>query len=289
MEKSMPTNKSKKSLFMCFKPVVGVDDSFKHSRKRSKGNVTDPVLAYLAVADEDGVVLSSAAEVGRKECRSHRKKIGRDRWQALRAAMKEKAMVKKIINRWKTKKDNWSMSSRSNSSNSSNLEGEVGKISNPQCKTTRRTNSNVSSTFGSSSGIFTSSSSLSSTSSSRTTDLASGSSSHEIYSPKPSIPLNGTKQKQCGGVEDYLKRKGNYGSNTALFMLLISLLILIMWGKFSAILFTSIWFYLVPPSRRRPCNEGVSCGGESECDSVQYKKKIIMEGLLERSHSRVSL
>lgn len=84
---SAPANKGKKSLFTCFKSSVGIDDETSKSARRSKGDATnDPVLAYLAVADEDGVVLSSAAEDGWEECRSRRRKRGRDRCHVLRAA-----------------------------------------------------------------------------------------------------------------------------------------------------------------------------------------------------------
>lgn len=183
--------------------------------------------------------------------------------------------IKKIIRKWRTRKETMS---RSNS----HTETKIIRKQN----TTRRTNSNASSTLGgnSSSAIFTPSSSLSSTSSSPSrADHVSGSSSHEINSP----PLNGTSKQNS--VEDRRKRK--CGSDKALCLLLIvSLLVLILWGKFFAILCTSVWFYLLPLSRRRKCKGEVSCVEESnEFDSVQYKKKVIMEGMLERKHSRVSL
>lgn len=202
--------------------------------------------------------------------------------------------MKKIICRWRTNKKN------SLSRSSTKLEAETGG----KHKTTSRIDSNVSSTnFGSYSAFSTSSSNLlsSSSSSSSRADYVSGiSSSHDINS-SPIVPTlnNGTdhvstkQNKQNSSVEDR-RGKGNHsGSNMALCMLLISLLVLILWGKFVAILCTSIWFYLMPPiGRRRPCNNYEEGGSESEFDefdSVQYKKKIVMEGLLERSHSRVSL
>ncbi|GAU42481.1 hypothetical protein TSUD_100930 [Trifolium subterraneum] len=49
---------------------------------------------------------------------------------------------------------------------------------------------------------------------------------------------------------------------------------------------SSIGFDFV--GQRRKC-KGVGSYKESEFDSIQYKKKIIMEGILERSHSRASL
>lgn len=98
---SAPINKgnnNKKSLFTCFKPDMGVDDdedSFKHARKRQKGNATpDPVLAYLSSADEDGVVVSSAAEeVEGEKCSNRRRKKGKGTWHSLRKALNDTALV----------------------------------------------------------------------------------------------------------------------------------------------------------------------------------------------------
>ena len=79
-------------------------------------------------------------------------------------------------------------------------------------------------------------------------------------------------------------RKGcyTYGSNNMIVCLfLTSLLVLVLYGKFCAILCTSIGFFVVSPRRRWARNEGCVCE-ETEFDSVQYKKKIIMEGMLDR-------
>lgn len=97
---SAPINKgnNKKSLFTCFKPDTGVDDdedTFKPARKRQKGNATpDPVLAYLSSADEDGVVVSSAAgEVEGEECGNRRRKKGRGTWHSLKKTLNDTALV----------------------------------------------------------------------------------------------------------------------------------------------------------------------------------------------------
>ncbi|XP_045802828.1 uncharacterized protein At5g23160-like [Trifolium pratense] len=248
------------------------DRNFKPQR-RKKGGTADPVLAYLAAADEDGVVLSSMAK---EECGSRRRKKGRDAWHALRKAFYDTSLMKKILRIKKTKKDS---TSRSNS----NTESEtINKL-----KSTRRTisNSNTSSNIANSPSLFSTTSSLNSTTSSYH-DHMSNSSSHEVNNiPKPP-PLKGTNcsvSKKSSFLEDKTKRY------IALCMLwIISLLVLILWGKFFAILCTSIWFYFVPFRQRRKF-KGVGSYRESEFDSVRYKKKIIMEGILERSHSRASL
>lgn len=151
-------------------------------------------------------------------------------------------------------------------SSKSNLEGESDKIPNTECKITHRTNSNTSITSSSSSSP----------------ETQARSSSSELYPQPRSLLTNDgigvTKQKQDVGDS----RKGYYGSNMVVCLPLItSLVVLILWGKFCAILCTSIGFFVVPPRRGKPCHEGTHFG-ENEFDSVQYKKKIIMEGLLER-------
>ncbi|KAF7836786.1 uncharacterized protein G2W53_011645 [Senna tora] len=59
---------------------------------------------------------------------------------------------------------------------------------------------------------------------------------------------------------------------------------------FFAILCTSLWFYLIP-RRKRLCDRaaGDDRVAADEFDSVEYKKKIIMKGLLQRNHSRLSM
>lgn len=155
-------------------------------------------------------------------------------------------------------------------------------------KTTCRTNSNTSLNNIGSSTMFSSTSSLNSITSSHP-DHMPNSSSLEINNIQKPPPLNGTNgasKKISSVVED--RRKGNI----ALCMLcIINLLVLILWGKLFAILCTLIWLCFVPYHLIWKGKEGVSSSSykESEFDSVQYKKKIMMERILERSHDRDSL
>lgn len=154
-----------------------------------------------------------------------------------------------------------------------NLEETSPNISTPKCKITRRTTSTLSSE-----PIITSSSSATS-SPARSDQVSISSSTHETYSSVSSTPLNNgtraTKQNQYG-IEE--KKKGHNGSKFAYYcMLSICLLVLVMWGRLPAIMWTLAWFYIVHPRITKPCNEG-GCIGESEVEnSVQNKSKIVVE------------
>jgi len=95
--------------------------------------------------------------------------------------------------------------------------------------------------------------------------------------PSPNVVA---KPKQRGIDQD---KKVVYDSNMALcFVLSFILLILMVWGKFIAILFTSLWLYLVPRcGRRARCNQGDLCeGSELEmAKSNSTKKKVVIYGI----------
>lgn len=85
------------------------------------------------------------------------------------------------------------------------------------------------------------------------------------------------RQKQRG-IED---KKLVFDSNMALCCVFsFSLLILIAWGKFIAILFTSLWLYLVPLCGRMRCNEGDwREGSELEIAKSNNTKKVVIYGI----------
>lgn len=75
-------------------------------------------------------------------------------------------------------------------------------------------------------------------------------------------------------------------------IILVTLLILLVWGRLCAILCTSAWFYLVPRltySAVDTANTGL-VGTTSnpkapiDLNSNEYKKKVVFEGFLERNH-----
>ncbi|OIT29032.1 PREDICTED: uncharacterized protein LOC109211903 [Nicotiana attenuata] len=71
-------------------------------------------------------------------------------------------------------------------------------------------------------------------------------------------------------------------------ILMVTLLIMLFWGKLCAIICTSAWFYFLP--RFRPKNEAIVAGrnggvaGDVDVNSDEYKKKVVLEGFLERNH-----
>lgn len=90
---SLEMNKGKcnkmSSLFVCFKAIVDANDDFKPTR-RKRNPSSDPVLAYMATADKDGVVLFSSTS---KEESSRRRKRARKTWYALKMAINDTPLV----------------------------------------------------------------------------------------------------------------------------------------------------------------------------------------------------
>ncbi|KAK9056987.1 hypothetical protein SSX86_024353 [Deinandra increscens subsp. villosa] len=68
--------------------------------------------------------------------------------------------------------------------------------------------------------------------------------------------------------------------------LLLSLIVLVTYGRIYSILCTSIWFYLVPCRRRlKRVNSVSNAAGFVDTESEQYKKRVIMAGLLDRTRN----
>ncbi|XVE80239.1 hypothetical protein DITRI_Ditri14bG0123700 [Diplodiscus trichospermus] len=131
----------------------------------------------------------------------------------------------------------------------------------------------------------TSSSSLFSTSTT-TNSLSSSSASSTTASRCLSLSERNNMQAK---VRNHGDGKGCNGLNVGICSILISLLVLVIWGKICAIFCTSAWLFfayrwntikLVP-------SENIAAGHRFvDIDTELYKKKVIMEGLLERNHSR---
>ncbi|KAJ4849416.1 hypothetical protein Tsubulata_007253 [Turnera subulata] len=66
-------------------------------------------------------------------------------------------------------------------------------------------------------------------------------------------------------------------------ILLVTLIIMVLWGRVCAILCTSAWFYFIPRIRTGADQDTPKNGSaEPNFDSEEYKKKVVLEGLLER-------
>lgn len=84
------------------------------------------------------------------------------------------------------------------------------------------------------------------------------------------------------------KTNGCCSSNVGLYFLLICLVALIFWGKAFAVFCTSTCLFLIPCRFKRVDDRsGVNVNNSVhviDVDSEEYKKKVIMEGLLERNN-----
>ncbi|XWS63304.1 hypothetical protein CRYUN_Cryun06bG0083800 [Craigia yunnanensis] len=76
-------------------------------------------------------------------------------------------------------------------------------------------------------------------------------------------------------------------------IVLVTLIIMLLWGRLCAILCTSAWFYFFPCFRSTINNNDITVkstanSNDLDLNSKEYKKKVVLEGLLERNH-RVGL
>ncbi|XP_061337804.1 uncharacterized protein At5g23160 [Gastrolobium bilobum] len=72
-------------------------------------------------------------------------------------------------------------------------------------------------------------------------------------------------------------------------VVVVTLVIMIFWGRFCAILCTSAWLYFIPRFRKSATvndddDPNTKSINDVDLDSKLHKKKVIMEGLLERNH-----
>lgn len=81
-------------------------------------------------------------------------------------------------------------------------------------------------------------------------------------------------------------------------IIMLTLIIMLMWGRLCAIICTSTWFYFLPrikeaasAAKRKRSGAGKAEGGlfpvDLDLNSEAYKKKVVLDGFLVRQH-RVS-
>ncbi|XP_022717966.1 uncharacterized protein LOC111276488 [Durio zibethinus] len=125
-------------------------------------------------------------------------------------------------------------------------------------------------------------STMNSTSTTATTSRCSSSSVSSNSRLSLSETMENNKQGKVGN--------GN-GFNVGICLFLISLLVLVIWGKVCAIFCTSTWlFFACRWSKFKPVpSENITVDHHfPEIDTELHKKKVIMEGLLERNHTQKS-
>ncbi|CAN1255063.1 Uncharacterized protein At5g23160 [Linum perenne] len=105
----------------------------------------------------------------------------------------------------------------------------------------------------------------------------------------------GKKMAAAAGRSRREKERGKLDSVVGLSIIAVTLVIMVIWGRICAIVCTSAWLYFIPRLRttlsevkvkaKRGKNVGGSGGGgagEFDLDSVEYKRRVVLEGLLER-------
>ncbi|GJS22184.1 hypothetical protein Tco_1170053 [Tanacetum coccineum] len=118
--------------------------------------------------------------------------------------------------------------------------------------------------------------------------------------PRPKVKKQPPSPTAVRGVEGgFMYKKtpssGEFDSIVGMSVILVTLLIMVLWGKLCAILCTSAWFFVAP---RLGGPEGHSAiamaekrrlesGDDVDLESVEYKKKVVMEGLLKRNHRNI--
>ncbi|KAK4423257.1 hypothetical protein Salat_1908500 [Sesamum alatum] len=90
-------------------------------------------------------------------------------------------------------------------------------------------------------------------------------------------------------------RKGKFDSWIGAVITTVTLTVMLIWGKACAVVCMAAWFYIIPRLITTPnyyYNQELrnSSNDEGEFDSWDYKKRVVLQGLLERNqHVRASL
>ncbi|GMJ10236.1 hypothetical protein HRI_004692800 [Hibiscus trionum] len=269
--------KTTSSFCMCFLPVVSDNGLMIGKRPKPTSLEVKPSLSPAKNTTHSGNCFGRKNKVGRRSLS-----------RFVNAVLFETSLMKKIRNKKLGQKLHRIYNGERFKSKFKS-ESKPKKVSNP----TTNDAPPGEGTSGNSSKITSclsenSSSSLLMTMSGRST-LSSSRSSATTTSGRSSSALSETV-----GNNQMLEKgngKSRHGSNIVpCCLLLVSLLVLVTWGKVCAIFCTSVmlvllnrWIKLV----NRGSSENVAVDRRvPEIDSKLYRKKIIMEGLLERNHTR---
>ncbi|XP_059664533.1 uncharacterized protein LOC132310371 [Cornus florida] len=281
--------------FRCFRPVVIDDDDGSVLNSNRKDVPGDLVFTCLPTTDgdeghnnnttmvipklpDDNVDLSIRCLNEKSSCRSFSR--------VLKAVLFETSLAKKIRQRSAGRENPRSTTNSSTKTNKiaislkeRNLHRDQSSEGHVNCKIDPN---NSSSGHSSSSSI----SLCCSCSSSIPSNPRSSSERKRSFGANP----NPSESKQVQHVQatyctlNIPKKKieGCYGSETGLCLLLICLLVLVFWGKVCAIFCTSTLLYFAP-ARSQRVDSPERRVDLPDVDSKKYKKRVVMEGLLERN------
>ncbi|XP_022734799.1 uncharacterized protein At5g23160-like [Durio zibethinus] len=267
-----PISKQRSSSFcLCFDSVVVLENGSVVGEASEPSEGVEPVVSLavnMSPVDKD----KDVGFFGRKN------KLGR--WgfsRYFKAVFFETSLMKKVRNKKLGQKLHRAYNNIKHSkpkSKSKSTKNIPSMNNNPSCEDNHSTRST--STFSSTS----TNSSLSSTTAATITATTSRCSSSSLScNSRPCVSQS---------VETNVPRKYCSGFNVG--KCLVSLLVLVIWGKICAIFCTSTWLFFTCRSIKHVRSENIAVDhhrDSPETDTEIYnKKKIIMEGLLERDHSR---
>ncbi|XWS54340.1 hypothetical protein CRYUN_Cryun10bG0081600 [Craigia yunnanensis] len=102
-----------------------------------------------------------------------------------------------------------------------------------------------------------------------------------VGNPRIHAPINLKKDQRKNNevVEKYDPAMG-------MSIIMVTLIIMLLWGRLCAILCTSAWFYFCPRFRTTIYDNDSTTANSNDLDlnSEEYKKKVVLEGLLQRNH-----
>ncbi|GMJ05190.1 hypothetical protein HRI_004188200 [Hibiscus trionum] len=283
--------KMSSSFSMCFLPVVSDDVLMvgKRSKESDVKQVLSPAKNTMGSDDKDKDAAGNS--FGRKN------KLGRRSLSrfvnavffetSLKKKVRSKKLGQKLHRNYNGDRSEFkSESKRKKISHPTNNDAPCEDIDHSTSSISSKASSCLSKSSSSSSSLMTASG-RSSSSLSRSSLMTASRRSSSSLSSSSLMPASGPCNSRPA-----LSGKSGHGSNIAFCCLLLtSLLVLVIWGKVCAIFCTSTvlvfanrWIKLV---KQGPSDDvAADVRRLPEIDSRLYRKKIIMEGLLERNHCR---
>lgn len=120
--------------------------------------------------------------------------------------------------------------------------------------------------------------------------------SHSASFPAIQVAALATRDSHINKEKSHGITARKYEPVVGMSIIMVTLIIMVVWGKLCAILCTSAWFYFLPRLRKSIDSNkvGVNNGRLNlaktniDMNSEEYKKKVVLEGLLRRSRRNVA-
>ncbi|KAK6146569.1 hypothetical protein DH2020_020438 [Rehmannia glutinosa] len=111
---------------------------------------------------------------------------------------------------------------------------------------------------------------------------------HSVSLPPPPRPKKGKSTAGGGGSEKEAKIDGSdeLDPMVGALIMAVTLIVMLIWGKLCAVICTAVWFYIIPRFRANNgtfyVNKLKNSSKNIDVGSWEYKKKVVLEGFLER-------